>query len=1168
MVMKRIITFSIMIMCWVSISAQVTIDMGDVNKIISLIMNKEHNKADSTINSFRIYTQTQEISFFLDLMKCWNGYNKIKTYKDPSVIVPYSEFGKRAFQFIKDHVKEYNNSINFWPHLSMWAEIFNYLDDSITIDISSWSYMYYTQYKICDLYYFYNIQKNAFQYCLSNSKWEMAAETMRNYYKVADVANDTTILKPISAAAIGDAYFYNKDYENAEDWYLKSYDIFNSSGQTKTRSYCKLLNDLARTYYFCDNYTKALSYAKESCTLNKSIYGESSAEYVNAIVLLSDVEFGLGKFEDAISHSGEAINMFDNVTDIDESTKRSVRLGREIANMYLKQDTIFLIGKDRHFREDTLLDAYKKMQAGDKESATYLYYKLIRTFSNKMKGYDVPLYCMAVGELSGILVDEGKYSEADSLLNYSLSILYSNNFKSLIGIENIYVAKGKLFYTICDYDKAIYWLSLAIDLYREEKRNTVGYARIVSSLSACLANKEKFSQAKEYAEDSYRILTEVLGKYASGHDDVLFALNNIGAVYAELNDYAKGKEVFETIVREKSTQKNEQIKALALFNLATVYLCEHDYSKAENSLSQAKQLRRNSSLDKTIDYYLVLIKCLKKEKKDALSLSNQLNTELKKSIADVFGQFSEYERENFWTEYSKIIIYCNNYVAATFSCGQSNTEAFNSILFTKRMLLESEQMLDSIVNKSDNSDLRKHYSRIKSLKKKLSDKRILKDSVSICKDEINRLEKRIITTFPSFSFKLFSQFKTMEDVKNMLSDNEIAVEFTLFPHIVFPPKETTNYIGAFVLSKKDEFPKLVELCSEAELKRLTETTKTTKQDEIENLYNISDTRLYRLIWSKIEPFLPKGSIVYYSPSSYINRINLAAISDGEKRLSEYYEMHKVSITSNIDRVKNVDYRAYDAVLYGDINYFEDIDLMYNNSISYGNYSSGDKLLTRSLIRGSWDLLPGTKEEISAIRNLMMKNRIKVHLYDNNRANEESFKELSGKAPDIIHISTHGYYLSSDVKNSVNYFNNLTPYTKKDLSMSHCGLLFAGANNAWVGKEIPNGVEDGILTADEVSRIDLSKNKLIVLSACDTALGDINNVDGVLGLQRGFKKAGANTILMSLWKIPDSETTKLMYYFYCSLLSGKTPYTALKYAQKEMSNSGFSPYYWAGFVLLD
>lgn len=1166
--MKRFKVFSIMIICWMSISAQVNFDMGDAKMIASLIMNKEHNKADSTINSLRLYSHTQEISFFLDLMKCWNGYVKIKTYKDPSVIVPYSEYGKRAFLFTKDHIKEYNNSINFWPYLSMWAEIFNYLDDSIVIDISAWSYIYYTQYKMCDLNYFYNIQKNAYQYCLSSSKWEMAAKIMKELYNVAEISNDTTILKPTSAVAIGNAYFYNRDYKNAEEWYVKSYDIFNSDGKTKSQPYCQLLDYLAKTYYFCDNYTKALSYASESCTVNRLVYGEYSSEYVNAIVLLSDVEFGLGRFEDAISHSEEAINMFDYVAGIDESIKKSVRFRQNWANLYLGKDTNFGVGKNRHFGEDTFLDAYKKMQVGDNEAALFLYYKLICTFGDEMKGYDVALYCMAVSELSGILVDDGKYSEADSLLNHSISILHHNNSKSLIGIEAIYVAKGKMFYSIFDYDKAIYWLNLAIDIYREERRKSVGYAKIVGSLATCLAKKEKFSQAKEHAEDSYRIITEVLGKYGSEHDDVLLALNNLGSIYIGLNDYAKSKEIFETIIRVIDTPKNEQTKALALFNLAVVYLCEYDYSKAEYYLSQAKQLRRTFSIDKDIDLCQILIKCIKNEKKNALSLSNQLSTELKKNISDVFGKFSESEREDYWAEYSRYLNYCNNLAATTFNCRQSNTEAFNNILFTKRMLLGSEQMLDSIVNKSDNLDLKKHYSRIKLLKKNLSDKRVLKDSISICKDEINRLEKRIITTISSFSNKLFSQFKTMDDVKNMLSDNEIAVEFTLFPHIVFPTKETTNYIGAFILSKEDEFPKLVELCTETELKQLTDSEKTTKQDEIERLYNISDTRLYQLIWSKIEPLLPKGSIVYYSPSSYINRINLSAVSDGKRRLSEYYELHEVSITSNIDRVKNVDHKANDAVLYGDINYFEDIDLMSNNSANYGNYSSGDKLLTRSLIRGSWDLLPGTKEEIVSIRNLMIKNGIKLHLYNNNSANEESFKELSGKAPDIIHISTHAYYLSSDAPKSVNYFCDLNTYTKKDLSMSHSGLLFAGANNAWVGKEIPDGVEDGILTADEVSRIDLSNNKLIVLSACDTALGDINNVDGVLGLQRGLKKAGANTILMSLWKIPDSETTKLMYLFYTNLLSGKTPYNSLKYAQKEMSNSGFSPYYWASFVLLD
>jgi len=129
-------------------------------------------------------------------------------------------------------------------------------------------------------------------------------------------------------------------------------------------------------------------------------------------------------------------------------------------------------------------------------------------------------------------------------------------------------------------------------------------------------------------------------------------------------------------------------------------------------------------------------------------------------------------------------------------------------------------------------------------------------------------------------------------------------------------------------------------------------------------------------------------------------------------------------------------------------------------------------------------------------------------------------------------------------------------------------LFAGCNNTWIGKEVPKDVEDGILTADEISRLDLSNNNLIVLSACDTGLGDIYRVDGVFGLQRGLKIAGVKKILMSLWKVPDKETKELMITFYKELLSGNTPHKSLEIAQQKQIDAGKSPYYWAGFILLD
>ena len=128
---------------------------------------------------------------------------------------------------------------------------------------------------------------------------------------------------------------------------------------------------------------------------------------------------------------------------------------------------------------------------------------------------------------------------------------------------------------------------------------------------------------------------------------------------------------------------------------------------------------------------------------------------------------------------------------------------------------------------------------------------------------------------------------------------------------------------------------------------------------------------------------------------------------------------------------------------------------------------------------------------------------------------------------------------------------------------------AGANNALSGKEIPEDIDDGILTASEIANLDLRGTDLVVLSACQTGMGDIGG-DGVFGLQRGFKKAGVNSILMSLWDVDDEATQILMTSFYQNYLKGMSKQEALLQAQKSVRETpGFEdPEYWAAFILLD
>ena len=126
---------------------------------------------------------------------------------------------------------------------------------------------------------------------------------------------------------------------------------------------------------------------------------------------------------------------------------------------------------------------------------------------------------------------------------------------------------------------------------------------------------------------------------------------------------------------------------------------------------------------------------------------------------------------------------------------------------------------------------------------------------------------------------------------------------------------------------------------------------------------------------------------------------------------------------------------------------------------------------------------------------------------------------------------------------------------------------SGGQHAWLGENIPDGIDDGILTAEEIAGLNLSGTDLLVLSACQTGLGEIGG-DGVYGLQRGFKIAGVNTIIMSLWEVSDAATEVLMTKFYSMLTKGKSKREAFDAAVETVKKEYESPEYWAAFIMLD
>ena len=221
--------------------------------------------------------------------------------------------------------------------------------------------------------------------------------------------------------------------------------------------------------------------------------------------------------------------------------------------------------------------------------------------------------------------------------------------------------------------------------------------------------------------------------------------------------------------------------------------------------------------------------------------------------------------------------------------------------------------------------------------------------------------------------------------------------------------------------------------------------------------------------------------------------------------------------------------------------------------------------------GTWGYLPWTEKEVLSLQPLLQQAGLQPILSKGAEASEEAFKSLgtTGPSPRVLHVATHGFSFP-DPKNGPQQAGAAeSAFKRAEHPMIRSGLILAGGNYAWkTGQPFRPDREDGILTAYEISQMNLSNTELVVLSACETGLGDIEGQEGVYGLQRAFKIAGAKYLIMSLWQVPDAPTQELMTAFYRYWLTEKrTIPEAFRAAQKEMQEKYEHPFFWAGFILL-
>ena len=350
-----------------------------------------------------------------------------------------------------------------------------------------------------------------------------------------------------------------------------------------------------------------------------------------------------------------------------------------------------------------------------------------------------------------------------------------------------------------------------------------------------------------------------------------------------------------------------------------------------------------------------------------------------------------------------------------------------------------------------------------------------------------------------------------KEIKKNLKPGEASIEFSSFRYYNGNKSTDSILYCAVLLRNHDTVPKLVYLFEESELKKAIPISGATNRD-INYLYQSQD--LYNLIWNPLDSLLNGIKNIYYAPSGLLHTVSMSAISSPDKkRLIEKYNLIQVGTTRSPALQKEHMLRI-NATVYDRIIYDTDTATIISKAARYATKENDLLAYNRAIStsnRSRFKYLPGTMEEAKLVSGKLENKNINTTLFTGTDALEESFHVLSGSnSPSIIHLSTHGYYFPDTVcgKNIKYSTSGEMLFRYSDDPLLRSGLLMAGANLAWKGQPIPAHMEDGILTAKEVLKMNLMNTELIVLSACQTGQGDVKGSEGVEGLQRGFKMAGS------------------------------------------------------------
>jgi CHAT domain-containing protein len=762
-----------------------------------------------------------------------------------------------------------------------------------------------------------------------------------------------------------------------------------------------------------------------------------------------------------------------------------------------------------------------------------------QTLGKESKAYAASLNNMAV-----LYQETARFNESENYFNEALSTVEKLFGKEAQEYAVVLNNQSILYAEIGRIDQAVGKLSTAIAIVEKLNVNLNSQVGFQSNLALLYQQTGKLTEAEAVylrLEKKLKVIAD--NPYYGG------ILNSLGLLYIQMDKMDKVEDYLKRAADfylKKFKSKDNPNYAKVLNDLGNFYRMQGEFAEAEQNLTEALRIR-GIALDSNHPDYVKSqedLAILYWKKGDLAKAESSYKISMDRSLDFInryFPPMSEAEKTKYWDvlhpRFQRFYNYC---LEASVTNPDVAQTMYNYQIATKGLLLNTTNKIKKAIFASGNNELIKDYvawldkketlARYYSLSKEdLSNQKI---DLPTLEKEANDMERSLSQRSSDFSQGYGADNVDFSQIASVLTDQEATVEFIRIQSYDKNFTADSKY-AALILTKGMATPKLVVLDNGNQLE-----TRYAKFYRNAIQQKSADTYSYDQFWARVDPALAGKKILYISADGVYNQISLNTLkkNDGPYLLNQY-DLITVGNSKDILELKNRKTVAAkkNAFLLG----FPD----------YG----GDAVAA----------LPGTKVEIDNLIKILKTGGYQTTPYVQKTATEAILKSLKG--PAIVHIATHGYF-QPDVEQSAAGVNQ---ENARNNPLLRSGLLLAGASPTLKGELMPNleSNDNGVLTAYEAMNLDLEGTDLIVLSACETGLGDVRAGEGVYGLQRAFLVAGAKAMVMSLWKVDDAATQALMTNFYTNLAKGGSKAKAFKQAQLQLMTKYKDPYYWGAFVMV-